>query len=403
MKITNIIQNDIAAAYPEIHATRLNTLLTFVQSGLYDQRVSVTYLGRGLKNLSKTTKKNDIKRSDRLIGNALLHAERSLFYEYMASQLIGQQAFPIILVDWSPINGQGMFQVLRASIPMKGRSLTLYEKIYPESELNTNKAHQEFLDELENILPEACKPIIVSDAIYRSPWFKMVEEKQWYWIGRVRGRVSLSTNKSDWQTSYQWFSQACVGKAEYLGSIYYGKTAKFTCHAVIYQRSAKGRKAKKMRGGTSQRTTDKTHEKDAKEPWFLVFKLPTKFMNSAKTVVNLYAQRMQIEENFRDTKNNKLGIGLACANSRSVERYDNLLLIAALILYILWCIGCAAVMKKIHYSLQANTLKNRMVLSVITIGREVIDDDRYYIPPEELNYVLSQLSSLTVNIEGLYE
>jgi hypothetical protein len=403
MKITNIIQNDIAAAYPEIHATRLNTLLTFVNSGMHDQRVSVTYLGRGLKSLSKTTKKNDIKRADRLIGNQLLHFERPHFYEYMTSQLIGQKRFPIILVDWSPINGQEIFQVLRASIPMKGRSLTLYEKIYPESELNTNKAHQEFLDALENILPEGCEPIIVSDAIYRSPWFKIVEEKGWYWIGRVRGQVSLSKNKTDWKTSYQWFNQACVGKAEYIGSIYYGKAAKFSCNATIYKRSSKGRKARKMRGGVSQRTTDKIHEKDAKEPWLLVFKLPEKFMKNAKTAVNLYSQRMQIEENFRDTKNNKLGIGLECANSRSVERFDNLLLVAALILYLLWCIGSTAVMKKCHYSLQANTQKKRMVLSIITIGREIIDDDRYSIQLEEYVYVLSQLSNLTVNIEGLHE
>jgi len=70
-----------------------------------------------------------------------------------------------------------MFQVLRASFPMKGRSLTLYEKIYLESGLNINKAHQNFLDTLESILPERYKLIIFSDAIYRSPWFKVVEEK----------------------------------------------------------------------------------------------------------------------------------------------------------------------------------------------------------------------------------
>ncbi|MEI8707209.1 transposase [Pseudoalteromonas sp. B62] len=64
-----------------------------------------------------------------------------------------------------------------------------------------------------------------------------------------------------------------------------------------------------------------------------------KVYEECKTAVNLYSQRMQIEENFRDTKNNKLGIGLECANSRSVNRFDNLLLIAALILYLLWCIG----------------------------------------------------------------
>jgi len=401
MNVTNIIQNDIAAAYPEIHSVRLNTLFTFVLSGLHDQRISVTYLGRGLKTLSKTSKKNDIKRADRLIGNPLLHFERAYFYEYMSNQLIGNKKHPIILVDWSPINGQEIVQLLRASIPMQGRSLTLYEKVFNERELNTHTAHQLFLNELESILPDGCEPIIVSDAIYRSPWFNLVDEKGWYWIGRVRGRVSLSHDKLKWETSYQWFDKAQIGKAEHLGTIYYGKAAKFQCKAVIYRRSAKGRKAKKMRGGTSQRTTDKIHEKDAKEPWLLVFKLPCSFGKYAKSVVNLYSQRMQIEENFRDTKNNKLGIGLACANSRSVARFDNLLLITALILYLLWVIGQTAIMKQLHYSLQANTIKTRMVLSTITIGREIIADSRYQIHLEEYIYVLSQLSSLTVNIEEL--
>jgi len=71
--------------------------------------------------------------------------------------------------------------------------------------------------------------------------------------------------------------------------------------------------------------------------------LACKFMKSTKKSVNLYSQSMQIEENFRDTKNNKLGM------------------------------------------------------------REIIDDDRYFIPLEEYIYVLSELSNLTVNMEGLHE
>ena len=69
----------------------------------------------------------------------------------------------------------------------------------------------------------------------------------------------------------------------------------------------------------------------------------------------------------------------------------------------MWCIGHTAVMKKIHYSLQANTQKDRMVLSKITIAREIIDDDRYAIVLEEYVYVLFELSNLTVNIEELHE
>jgi hypothetical protein len=62
MKALDIVQNDIAFAYPEIHKVRLNTLFTFVGSAMKDQSVSVTYLGRGLKSASKTDKKHDIMR-----------------------------------------------------------------------------------------------------------------------------------------------------------------------------------------------------------------------------------------------------------------------------------------------------------------------------------------------------
>ena len=61
MKASEILHKDIANAYPEIHKTRLNTVFTFVRSGLRDQRVTVTYLGRGLKSLSKTDKKQKLR------------------------------------------------------------------------------------------------------------------------------------------------------------------------------------------------------------------------------------------------------------------------------------------------------------------------------------------------------
>ncbi len=87
--------------------------------------------------------------------------------------------------------------------------------------------------------------------------------------------------------------------------------------------------------------------------------------NKPKKVVKLYKTRMQIEEAFRDTKNAKLGISLEFANSRTAERFDILLLIGALILYILWCIGFAAEQLNYHHLLQANTVKNKCVLSHI--------------------------------------
>ena len=99
MKALDIVQNDIALAYPKIHKVRLNTLFTFVDAAMKDQRVTVTYLGRGLKNASKTDKKHDIKRADRLIGNPHLHHERFCFYEHMCEALVGEDKHPLVIVD----------------------------------------------------------------------------------------------------------------------------------------------------------------------------------------------------------------------------------------------------------------------------------------------------------------
>ena len=110
---------------------------------------------------------------------------------------------------------------------------------------------------------------------------------------------------------------------------------------------------------------------------------------------------MQIEEAFRDTKNAKLGVSLEFANSRTPERFDILLLIGALIIYILWCIGFAAEQLNYHRALQANTVKSRRVLSHVYLGREVIDDARYKIDDEVIIWVLHELPNLVMRIEDL--
>ena len=93
----------------------------------------------------------------------------------MTESLIVKDRHPLLIVDWSPINGNEIFQLLRVSIPMGGRALTIYEKTYEESELNTGKAHQALLDTIEYCLPEGCRPIILADAIFKTPWFKTIE------------------------------------------------------------------------------------------------------------------------------------------------------------------------------------------------------------------------------------
>ncbi len=69
--------------------------------------------------------KHAIKRVDRLLGNQHLRAERPLFYWVILRALLGSMKHPLILVDWSRIDAPGNAFLLRAAIPLAGRSFPI--------------------------------------------------------------------------------------------------------------------------------------------------------------------------------------------------------------------------------------------------------------------------------------
>ena len=399
MKASKLLHKKLSTACPDMHDMRLNALMAGVTSSLTEHQLTVTGLGRNLKSYSKTHTKHDIKRMDRLIGNSHLHVERKEIYQYLSTQLIGTQQHPVLIADWSPIPGNEIFQLLRISIPMGGRSLTIYEECFEEKKLNNTQVHNTFLDELEDILPEGSQPIILSDAIFKTPWFKAIEAKGWYWVGRVRGNVQLSLDGTIFKGCTSIMKMATT-KPKELGTVLYSKSTRFPCQGVLYHGTTAGKHKKKKRGGISQDTVSLYYSKKAKQPWLLVSHLPEAF-NTAKKIVKLYRYRMQIEEGFRDTKNPQYGIGLAQAKSRSAKRYNNLLLIAALTLFLLWCIGKIAVDKKYHHRLQANTTRHKTVLSNIYIAIQIVKDDRYPIENKELRMIFEQISEFTKKINDV--
>ncbi len=399
MKAVELLHENLSIACPSIHSVRLSTLMAAVTSTVKGQQLTVTGLGRNLKSDSQTDTKHDIKRMDRLIGNQHLHAERQAVYQCLITQLIGQQKHPILIADWSPIPGNEIFQLHRISIPMGGRTLTIYEECFDEKKLNNTQIHNTFLDELARLLPENCQPIILSDAIYKTQWFETIESKGWYWVGRVRGNVQLSLDGRVFKGCKEFMKQA-IGKPTSLGRIYYSKKTQFTCEGVLFRGKEKGHHKKKKRGGHSKDSKSLYYARKAKQPWLLVSHLPSTF-RSAKSVVKLYRCRMQIEEGFRDTKNQQYGIGLSQAKSKSTKRYNNLLLVAALALFVLWCIGQAAVEQQYHHKLQANTVRNKIVLSNIYLAMQIINDSRYEIMETDLKRIFTSITKFSQNVNDL--
>ena len=107
-----------------------------------------------------------------------------------------------------------------------------------------------------------------------------------------------------------------------------------------------------------------------KAPWLLATSLPHR-AGAARRIKQLYAQRMQIEETFRDLKSHRWGFGLRYARCSGTKRLEILLLIAALATLVAWLVGITARSLQLHRHLQANTERRREVLSTFFIGREL--------------------------------
>ena len=400
MREITILHDLLNEQCPNLHRKRLASLMIAVQSLLDGQQLSLTELGRNITG--PVAAKHNIKRIDRLLGNHALYLERMDIYRWHARLLCGANPMPIILIDWSDVREQMRHQTLRASVSFEGRSVTLYERVFPFSQYNSPVSHNAFLRELAGILPERCCPLIVTDAGYRNTWFREVEKLGWFWLGRVRGEVGFREhNQFKWRSNKSFYASANP-KARYLGVGELGRKSPINAYLHLYKARPKGRKDSRSSKAGRNHTAQQSYRDSSKEPWLLATNSPAKSLTS-RQLVNLYAKRMQIEESFRDLKSPQYGMGLRHSNSRCTKRFDILLLIAMLAEWLLRLIGLIAHKHQWQRAFQANTIRHRPVLSLIRLGREVRKRRRDYpVTVSEIRWAIDQYIK-RVHVTGMPE
>lgn len=146
MHAITILHSILSSSLPEIHTKRLDSLLAAVEAAVSGSRLTLSALGRGLSG--QTTVKHNIKRIDRLLGNDSLHAETPSVYGAIALQYLTGIPMPLIVIDWSDLTADRKWQLLRASVAIEGRSMTLYEEVHPQSRATSQSVHTAFLKRL---------------------------------------------------------------------------------------------------------------------------------------------------------------------------------------------------------------------------------------------------------------
>lgn len=363
MRSIKILREKLSQGFNFLHARRQDALWRGVEALMHGGRLWLTALGRDM--VGSAAEKHRIKAADRLLGNRAIRAGLPKIYEALALWLLRKVPRPVLLVDWTGC-GPNQF-LLRVGVPFAGRSILLHGVVVSRRKLATRAVHARFLKTLASILPPHCRPILVSDAGFFHHWFAEVRALGWDFVGRVRGRycVTVGGEKLPIRKLYKRARQHAYDFG--IGEV--GAIRRDQRRLILSAKpKAKGRRRKTRLGRRGQSGTDKNLARGAKEPWLLA----TSLTCAARKVVEIYAARMQIEESFRDLKSHRFGWAFCSARSKDPKRLEMLLVIAALATLALSLVGAAAEHRKLERQFQANTIRDRRVLSLIALGRRVL-------------------------------
>jgi hypothetical protein len=176
----------------------------------------------------------------------------------------------------------------------------VYHEVHPTSLQANPVVEKEFLRTLkECIVPPECRPVMVTDSGFGTPWFESVRAVGWDYVGRLGGGMQVRRRSDDVDADSPWETLTTIyGRAQRhpvdLGAHLLTKAHEFSSRLVLHKRRPKGRKASRKpnrKGVHPGSHAFETARKRAKEPWLLATSLAN---GDASGVVACYARRFQI-------------------------------------------------------------------------------------------------------------
>ncbi|MBV1907759.1 MAG: IS4 family transposase [Kangiellaceae bacterium] len=379
---------------PNMHQYRRNSVSACINSIMHGASATVTSIGRGIH--SQSYEKNDIKRADRLLSNSHLLTELPDIYAEVSGQFIHHVNQPVIHIDWSDLDPYKRHFLIRASTKFSGRSLVIYQEVHSIRTKEKPATHKRFLEKLKNIIGDKKQPIIVTDAGFKTPWFREVDSLGWYFVGRSRKPNFYRTDEHEWQCITTLYPQARTTPKLIQGEI--NRSKPFHCHLILYKQKPKGRHSINRIGKRRHSKRSNAYAKRSNDPWLLCSSLPAN-RKLAKKVVAIYRTRMQIEEEFRDMKSRQYGLGLGENKTKDRHRLSVLIFLASFANIVLTIVGLIIHTKNEHRHYQANTIKNRRVLSFQTLGLRSILSKRFRAKLEHFNKAIEEIKVLVDGLE----
>lgn len=333
-----------------LRLSQAKSTAAIVIAALQVGRVSLAALGRQLVGVSA---KHGTKRVDRYLGNQRIEISEAM--RGVIPQLIrrpGRKRRPLLVaLDWVEVR---KFHTLSAVAVIRGRAVPLLWATYPEWELHRsqNSLEEGLIRLLKTLLPEGLTVILLADRGFgRTELARTCEELGYKYLIRIKPDVHIQVGTFRGKLCNYPVKK---GIRRLLKGVRYRQKNPAQLNVVVYWK----------KGLPEHRD----------ECWFLM----TNLDRSAPALVNLFAQRMTIEQVFRDHKNRRNGFALRDILVKKADRFDRLLLLLTLAYILLLGLGLHAHKEYCPSNWSTNTQANQC--SVFTIGLRMLNQIQVPIP-----------------------
>lgn len=325
------------------HQRRKSTMTDIIYGILYSQKLSITWVGRSVAFLLQVSPKHCIKRVDRFLGNHLVRTE--MLIDCYARWLTERRRSIVVSLDWTEYGKDRQHRLAVNLVTSHGRATPLLWKTYGYGEIRNKRSYFEraILRRLKTLLPDDCAVTVLADrGFIDAKMMRMIRQRlKWDYVIRLRSSMTMRVGKG---------RLACLSTYLPRGN-----------RAVIYNDV--------LLTGRGNPVPSVVIVKDpaAKEPWYLA----SSIAGSKEIIIALYRKRFTCEEQFRDEKDPRFGLGTTQTRFSTCARRDRLLLVNAIATVLLTVLG--AVGEKLGYDrqLRANTARKR-THSLFRQGKEYL-------------------------------
>jgi hypothetical protein len=327
----------------KLHAKQIESVAHAIVGAMASPSAGVAAVGRSAAALRRKSAKHGIKQVDRMLSNGNID-DLDLVRAHVAF-VVGSRSKVVATMDWTEYGLHGQNRLAINLVTRHGRATPLLWKTVLSADLKGRMSHIEkgVLAVLKAVLPAAVKKVtILADRGFGNvDLYDHIKDLDFDFVIRFRGAIMVTAPDGRSAPASEWVPLGGRPR-RILNARVTGQRHQIAAFVAVKQAKMK-------------------------DSWLLATSLP----DAPGRIVALYGRRFTCEENFRDEKDPRFGLGSRLARIRDAARRDRLCFILAVAAALLTLLGAAGESLGLDRLLRANTVKRR-THSLFRQGREYL-------------------------------